>query len=111
MTEMPERIYVRNCNKVNGCLPVSDEPSSIFVEKKYIRADRYESLQAMAEKQDQQIKRLVSIIASMRDAIRTGNIDSPEIGDASTNNHKWHEEWEHLANQALTEHAAEKEGE
>lgn len=43
-------------------------------------------------------------VVSMRDAIRTGNIDSPEIGDASTGNHKWHEEWESYSDKALQEY-------
>jgi hypothetical protein len=39
MSKMPDEIYIRDCNIVNGCLPVSFEPSAAFKNARYIRAD------------------------------------------------------------------------
>jgi hypothetical protein len=42
-------------------------------------------------------------LRQMLDAIESGNIDSPEIGEPENGIpiHKWHEEWEHYARVAL----------
>lgn len=69
-----------------------------------IRTTKYEELKALCA-------RMALSVVSMRDAIRTGNIDSPEIGNASTGNHKWHEEWESYADKTLTEYTNFMKGE
>lgn len=44
MSDMPDVIYVRNCNSINGKLPVSTEPSVVFSETKYTRTDLAQSM-------------------------------------------------------------------
>jgi hypothetical protein len=60
-------------------------------------SDKHEELKAIAEK-------MASRLFEMVMASRTGNIDSPEIGDAETGYHKWHEEWESYTNKILSEY-------
>lgn len=46
---------------------------------------------------------LLSLVQLMLEAIEGGNVDSPELGEPEVGipMHKWHEEWEHYARNAI----------
>lgn len=43
-SEMPETLYIRKANFVNGAIPASTTPSKVFEDIKYIRADLAQSV-------------------------------------------------------------------
>jgi hypothetical protein len=62
---MPETIYVRNCNIVNGELPCTVKQNTVFESVTYIRADTCPSREEL-EKVDDFLQRIQTISAHMQ---------------------------------------------